>query len=36
MKPPLTPDKEERQGMILAFIFVGILALFFLAYIETF
>ena len=34
MKHPLDPDEEARQGMILAFIFVGILALFFMAWIQ--
>jgi hypothetical protein len=32
---PLTPEEEERQGLILAFIFVGILALFFIAWIHS-
>jgi hypothetical protein len=34
MKPP-TPDDEERQGMVLAVIIVGIVALLFLAWINS-
>lgn len=30
----LTPDEEERQGMILALIIVGLVALFFIAWIQ--
>lgn len=34
-KPPLTPDEEDRQGIILAFLFVSALALLFIAWIYS-
>ena len=34
MKTPLTPDEEEKQGMILALVIVSIIGLFFIAWIQ--
>jgi hypothetical protein len=34
-KPPLDPDEEDRQGMILALLIVAAAALLFLAWIKS-